>query len=338
MTEIAPIPDRELLPWLVPEWERLCQARASDRLPHALLLVGPRGIGKRWLGRLLAEALLCANPLPDGRACGVCQDCRLSAAGSHPDLRRVVPDSESKSGEIGIAAVRAMTEWASLTAGRGARKQVVIDPADRLNAAAANALLKTLEEPPGALLLCLVAEQPERLPATIRSRCQLIRLGIPPWDQALAWLTPGLGGDTQAAAVRLGLARGAPLRALGELEPTMLEQHARLRASLAGMARGELDPVREADGWNGTGARLSLDWLAGWLCDLVRLAAAGPGARLDDPGSREAFSELGPRLDCVATHRLLRRVFEARGLTDTTVNPLLLLESLLIVWSRLNGH
>jgi len=338
MTETLPIPDGELLPWLVHDWGRLCRARAADRLPHALLLTGPRGVGKRWLGELLTRALLCADPLPDGRACGRCQDCRLSAAGSHPDLRRLVPDPESKSGEIGIDAVRALTEWASLTAGRGARKQVVIDPADRLNAAASNALLKTLEEPPGALLLCLVAEQPHRLPATIRSRCQLIRLGVPPPQQALAWLTPRLGGDVQGSALRLAMARGAPLRALVELEPATLEQHARLRASLAGMARGELDPVREADGWNGTGARLSLDWLAGWLCDLMRLAAAGPGARLDDPGSREAFAELGPRLDPVATHRLLRRVFEARGLTDTTVNPLLLLESLLISWSRLNGH
>ena len=161
---------------------------------------------------------------------------------------------------------------------------------------------------------------------------------MPTRDQALAWLTPQLGGDAQEAAVRLGLARGAPLRPLAELEPAMLEQHARLRASLAGLARGELDPVREANGWNGAGARLSLDWLAGWLCDLVRLAAAGPGARLDDPGSREAFSAIGTRLDCVATHRLLRQVFEARGLADTTVNPVLLLESLLIAWTRLNGH
>ncbi len=337
MSEAPAVPEVELVPWLVPEWERLCQATRADRLPHALLLAGPRGVGKRWLGELLARALLCASPRADGRACGLCQDCHLSAGGSHPDLRRLVPDPESKSGEIGIDGVRALTEWASLTAGRRPRKQVLIDPADRLNTAAANALLKTLEEPPGPLLLVLIAEQPERLPATIRSRCQLLKLGVPPREQALDWLSGRLC-DPEASAVRLGLAHGGPLRALTELEPSTLEAHARLRSSLAGLASGALDPVREADGWNQVGARLSLDWLAGWLCDLVRMAQGGPRARLDDPGSRDAFGELGARLDPAPTHRLLRRVLEARGLVDTTVNPLLLLESLLILWSRLNGR
>ena len=119
----------------------------------------------------------------------------------------MVPDPESKSGEITIDAIRDLTDRVALTTLRGTRKLALIDPADRLNGAAANALLKTLEEPAGDTLLCLIAEQPGRLPATIRSRCQLLRVPIPPADQALAWLTPRLG---DAAAMRLRLAWRRP--------------------------------------------------------------------------------------------------------------------------------
>ena len=334
-------PEPALPPWLVPSWGRLGQARAADRLPHALLIAGPRGVGKRLLVERLVGGLLCPSPLADGSACGRCQDCRLVWAGSHPDLVRVGPDPEAKSGEIPIEAVRELRERTALTAGRGGRVLVVIDPADRMNTAAANALLKILEEPPGPVLLCLIAEQTGRLPATIRSRCQLLRQGIPPRDQALRWLesrvTDGAMSDG-AIAVRLGLARGAPLRALDEVDAAVLERHAKLRASLLGLALGERDAVVEAVAWNGVGARLSLDWLAGWLCDLLRLAAAGADARLEDEDGGAVLADLAPRIDQAAGHRLLRRVFQASGLTDSTVNPLLLLESLLVEWSRLFGR
>ncbi|MGE5154535.1 MAG: DNA polymerase III subunit delta' [Bdellovibrio bacteriovorus] len=332
--------DAPLPPWLEGSWGRLGQARAANRLAHALLISGPRGIGKRRLVERLVRGLLCPSPGPDGSACGECPDCRLVRAGSHPDLVRVGPDPDSKSGDIAIESIRQLGERTALTAGRGGRVLVVIDPADRMNTAAANALLKTLEEPPGPVLLCLIAEHPGRLPATIRSRCQQLSHGIPPREQALRWLeSQGPRGQTDdaAAAMRLALARGAPLRAVGEIDSGLLEQHARLRASLVALARGELDPVTEAAAWNGLGARLSLDWLAGWLCDLLRLAAVGADAKLDDVAAGTALAELAPRVDQGRAHRLLHRVFQASGLTDSTVNPHLLLESLLVEWRRLFG-
>ena len=324
--------DGELLPWLEPSWARLRQAQAADRLPHALLIVGARGLGKRRLATLFARALLCPRPGPDGLACGSCTDCRLNAAGSHPDLARVGPDPESKSGEIPIDAIRELTERAVLTPVRGAHKVVLIDPADRMNAAAANALLKTLEEPTGNTLLMLIAEQPGRLPATIRSRCQLLKLPVPAPDQALAWLTPLLG---ETAAPRLRLAYGAPLRALEEFDQSTLDSREALVRSLIGIGRGELDPVAAAAAWNGAGVRLSLDCLAGCLCDLLRLAVSPAPPHLADPGLALSLGALAGRIDPGAAHRLLRRVFEARGLLESTVNPLMQLESLLIEWGRI---
>ncbi|AUB82312.1 DNA polymerase III subunit delta' [Candidatus Thiodictyon syntrophicum] len=323
--------DGELLPWLEPAWARLRQAQAADRLPHALLVVGARGLGKRRLATLFARALLCPTPRPDGLACGVCADCRLSAAGSHPDLARVAPDPESKSGEIPIDAIRELTERAVLTPVRGARKVILIDPADRMNAAAANALLKTLEEPAGNTLLMLIAEQPGRLPATIRSRCQLLKLAVPPSDQALAWLTPLLG---EAAAPRLRLAYGAPLRALEEFDQATLDSRDTLVRSFIGIGRGELDPVAAAVAWSAAGARLSLDCLADCLCDLLRLMASPAPPRLADPGLAPALAAFAAYVDPGAAQRLLRRVFAARGLLESTINALMQLESLLIEWAR----
>lgn len=311
------------------------QSRAADRLPHAILMAGPRGLGKRRFAELFARALLCTSPNPAGLPCGHCQDCRLNAAGTHPDRLRVVPDAESKSGEITIDAIRYLTDRAALTPLRGARKLVVIDPADRMNSAAANALLKTLEEPAGETLLVLIAEQPGRLPATIRSRCQLLNIPIPAEATALAWLMPRLG---DAAPLRLRLASGAPLRALEELDQTTLGHRETLVRSLIGISRGELDPVGEAAAWNGIGVRLSLDCLAGCLCDLLRLAVTREPPRLSDPGLGARLADLAGRVDPSLAHRLLRRVFEARGLTETTVNPLMQLESLLIDWARIGRH
>lgn len=325
-----------LPPWMLPAWDRLNRARTSNRLPHALLVAGPRGVGKRLLVEQLVRTLLCPGSRADGAACGDCPDCLLMRAGSHPDLVRAGPDLDSKSGEIPIESIRELTDRATLTASRGGPILMVIDPADRMTTGAANALLKTLEEPPGPVLLCLVVEQPGRLPATVRSRCQMVTQGLPPRGEAAQWLVAQVQPPADESAIEraLDLARGAPLRALDVLGSSLWDQHERLREGFLGLARGDRDPVAEAAAWSGVGARLSLDWFAGWLCDLLRLAAQGEGASLDR-GDSQVLAELVPRIDQAATHRLLRRTFQGVRLTDSTANPQLLLESLLVEWSGL---
>lgn len=323
----------EPLPWLATVWERLGLARDADRLPHGLLICGPRGLGKRLLADRLGRGLLCGSPLEDGAPCGACRECRLTGADSHPDLIRIGPDPESKSGEVPVDAIRVLGERMALSAGVSGRRVAIIDPADRMNAAASNALLKTLEEPPPGAHLILIAEQPSRLPATIRSRCQIVRIHLPPRDESIAWLVPRLGAE--AAELHLALAHGAPLCALDGIDPETLERRRALIASLLGITRGERDPVAEAKAWDDLGADVTLTWLAGWLCDLIRLQAAGEAARVDGLDSRQALDGLAGRIDGLRAHRLLKRSLEARGLLDANINPLLTIESLLIDWSRL---
>lgn len=332
MTEVADLAAPSLsLPWLARTWARLQQSRDSGRLAHALLVCGPRGVGKRHLVERLAASLVCRERLADGAACGRCADCRLFAAGSHPDLIRVGPDPEAKSDEITVGAVRAFAQRESLTPSRADWKVAILDPADRLNPAAANALLKTLEEPAGRTLICLVAERIGQLPATVRSRCLQIRVPVPDASESLAWLrAQGLGGDL---TLRLALAQGAPRRALADLDQERLEQRQQRLAGFLALAEGRADPLAEAAAWNALGPVLFLEWLAGWLCDLLRLMVAERPGRLDNPDQLQGFAALARRLDPAAGHRFLQRVLAARALAQTNVNHLLLLESLAIDWS-----
>ncbi|WP_223295198.1 DNA polymerase III subunit delta' [Allochromatium vinosum] len=322
------------MPWTDAIWSRLQAARAADRLAHGLLISGPNGVGKRALARALAQSLLCQTPSAQGLACGQCADCRLLAAGSHPDLIEVGPDPESKSGEIPIDAVRLFAERESLTPSRALFKVVLIDPADRLNQAAANALLKTLEEPTGHTVLCLIGERIGRLPATIRSRCLLIPVPIPDEAQALSWLASR--APRADWPLRLRLAHGAPLRALAEAaDSARLEQRGQCLDGLLEIARGRGDPVTIAGRWNEIGAGRILDWLAGIMGDLLRLGVCATPPRLDHPDRQDDLAALAQRLDPAAAHRFLKRILETRALGESNLNQQLLLESLALDWARI---
>ncbi len=331
----APAPQEVLPSWLQEPWAALQGARQADRFPHALLLTGPAGVGKRLLLAALANSLLCHSNLPGGRACGQCPDCRLLAAGTHPDLARVGPDEEGKSGEIKVDAIRALASAEGLTAHRGGWKLILIDPAHRMNTSAANALLKTLEEPAPSTLLCLVSEQPSRMPATIRSRCQVLRLAVPPEAEALAWLVPRIPGFD--ASTLLHLAHGAPLRALELANPERLALRDRLITGFVEVAQGQRDPLAEAANWNQAEPGLLIDWLGGWISDLLRLipALSGSQPRLINADRAGELRALAARVDPGAGHRLLRQVWKA-GTSDTSnLNRLLLFETWLLEWARL---
>ena len=201
----------ELLPWQIPVAREALAARAT--WPHAILLDGPRGVGKRTLALNLARALLCENPGADGIACGVCAGCHYVAAGQHPDLQLIEPFVIDDDGElkvqdpIPVDRIRALIDWVQLTSHRGRAKVAVIVPAESMNLAAANALLKTLEEPPPSTCLILVAHQPGRVPATLRSRCRRMPALPPALALAEAWL--GRQAVTQPRFV-LEQAGGAP--------------------------------------------------------------------------------------------------------------------------------
>ncbi len=197
------------LPWQADVWSRLNQQIRQEQLPHALLLTGPQYTGKNRLALALARLLLCAAPA-GGLNCGECHSCELSASGNNGDFRWLAP--EGKSRVIKIEQIRQVVEFTSKTAGFGLRKIIVITPAESMNISAANALLKILEEPAPNTYLLLVCHRLHGLPATIRSRCQILRPGFPTARQSLDWLDLICGNRAESERL-LDLAGDRPLLA-----------------------------------------------------------------------------------------------------------------------------
>ncbi len=200
---------------------RTLQAR-RDRLPHALLLLGQKGLGKYQLARAFAKGLLCEAPLADGQSCGHCLACNWFAQGNHPDFRLLQPEAMGEEGEsedgkkkpsqqITIDQIRALDEFFNVGTHRGGLRIIVVYPTEAMNRSTANSLLKTLEEPSPNTLFLMVSSEPMRLLPTIRSRCQVVPIPIPSPQRATQVLLEA--GITDADRW-LALAGGAPVLAM----------------------------------------------------------------------------------------------------------------------------
>ena len=323
------------LPWLDAHWQRLWQTRRDGRLGHALLLTGPSGLGKRRFADLFAAALMCRQPGDDGLPCGRCADCELLRSGNHPDLIRVSPEAESKSGEIKADAVRELCSRQTMTASRGPVSVLQIAPAEAMNAFAANSLLKTLEEPVASTLLFLISEDPARLPATVVSRCQRITMLPPPADSAVAWLSTRVQAQGLDLDLLLRLAHGAPLRALALADGAWLAKREQGFRQFRAIAEGREDPLAGADAWQQLDPALVLDWLASWISDLLRIAQAGASAQLSNPDKCAELADLAQRLTPRSAHRYLQQILRSKSLAASSINRQLLFESLLVQWAQL---
>lgn len=239
-------------PWQQRVYDQACEAIDAGRLAHGLLFCGPANLGKRAVAERLAQRLLCQARGADGEPCGHCRSCQLLVAGSHPDYNLIsfVPNREGTRlrTEIVIEQIRALSEKLTLTPQYGGAQVAIIEPADAVNHAACNALLKTLEEPVPGRYLWLVSAHPARLPATIRSRCQKLEFRLPPQDEAVAWL--GRQGHTESAAAEaLEAARGHPGLADAWLRDGVLKLRREVAADLARLRRGEAAALETAQRW-----------------------------------------------------------------------------------------
>jgi DNA polymerase-3 subunit delta' len=197
------------LPWHAREWALLNQLLAAGRLPHALLLVGRQYTGKSQLAIALSRLLLCAKS-EGSLNCGKCHSCELSASGGHGDFRWVTPGEKSR--VIKIEQIRDMVRFSNKTAGFGLRKVIVLSPADSMNVNAFNALLKSLEEPASDTYIILVCDHMYGIPATIRSRCHILRLPTPDKETSLEWLDRTTGQRDRSRKL-LSLSDGLPMLA-----------------------------------------------------------------------------------------------------------------------------
>lgn len=320
----------EVYPWHASVWTTLTADFA--RLPHALLLAGPAGLGKHDFAERLAAALLCAQPTVEG-ACGRCHSCQLLAAGTHPDLTRVMPEEDRRG--IVIDQIRGLGTYLALRPHTAACKAAILSPADSMNLNAANSLLKILEEPPLGSILLLVASQPARLPATIRSRCQRLAFQVPERGSALSWLKGREGGD--AAAALLDEAGGAPLLALARVRDDFPAKRETLLRDLDRLLAGSEDPIACAQRWKGLGAGACVEWLGSFVAGLIRgLVAPTESAGGISPAVTGFLKNRKNPLDLNKLFVYFDVVSSARNaLFSAGLDEQLLLEDLLIRWCRM---
>lgn len=336
-------------------WEKLWQR--SDTLHHALLLAGPAGVGKGRFAEALAARLLCESPR-GSRACGECEACRWFAGGNHPDFRHLgldggeeaAAEEEAPTGKaaksrksaaqpaksaaksaakpstvIKIEQVRALEDFIFVGSHRNGRRVVIVEPADALNAAAANSLLKVLEEPPANVYFLLVSSRWRQLLPTLRSRCRQVLFGLPDPALAVAWLkAQGLKNAEEA----LRLWGGSPLAALASAESGKDEGASRFIATLAA---GVNDPIAAAAQWDGLvreGASNEelVDALQKWLHDLARVALGAAPRFLS--GQQAPLTAIAAACDPARLHKFQRELLRIRATARHPLNPQLFLEDL----------
>lgn len=321
----------ELLPWHRQAWARLQIAFEGARWPHGLLLSGPDGIGKRQFATAVAQRILCRAPMSEtGLACGRCAGCRWFLAATHPDHFLLGPEEKGK--PIRIDQVRLLCRGLALTSQLGGHKVAVVITADSMNLAAANALLKTLEEPTANTLLLLVSSRPAMLPATVRSRCHRVHLHPAPAGQAVGWLQRRVPSAVDPHLL-LRLSGGAPLKALAMAESDAMGRRAAMFAEYLEVCRGRADPVAVAERWHGLEFRECLAHLLSWTADAIRLkAAASPPTLINE--------DLQAELRSVASAREQRLLFamwrifqDALANLDRPVHTQLWFERVFIAWS-----
>lgn len=254
------------LPWQQRAWQTVSDARARNQLHHAWLLSGAEGVGKLHFAQAWVAALLCQTPSPPDTACGHCGSCKMLASGGHPDAHLLsndghlglssapsgqadaglsywTPKGSSMRRDIVVDAVRSLIEKFTVASHRGGLRAVVIAPAGDLSESAANALLKTIEEPPANTLLLFVSVFPQMLKQTIRSRCQQLRFATPSKGEALSWLYQT---HPEADALLLEEAGGAPLKAASWLASGEAQRRTAWRKLLVDVAARKADPLQAA--------------------------------------------------------------------------------------------
>ncbi|MDG3003496.1 DNA polymerase III subunit delta' [Paludisphaera mucosa] len=310
----------------------------SGRFPHAFLFVGPEGVGKRTFALTLAQALLCeTRPEADLEPCGVCPGCIQVEGGTHPDL--IVAGRPEDKQELPIKIIRDLCDEFGLKPARGPRKVAVVDDVDSMNDEAANAFLKTLEEPPPGAVLILIGTSPEQQLETVVSRCQVVRFEpLAAEELASLLLEKGVASEPAEALKLAMLADGSVGRAVGLADPDLGRYRRDLIDGLAG-ERG-FDPaehVRLLDAFAKQAGKESgaqrrrvrlMVWEMARLFRGVLWQTAGLEPPSPDPEDRRAIARLAERLEPEDVFVLADRAMEADFHLQRNLYMSLVLESL----------
>lgn len=328
----------QVYPWQAAVWRHL--NLDHQRLPHALLLHGREGVGKYSFARSFSQALLCTNKNEDGTACKQCSSCNWFNDESHPDFRLLSPEQATeveddvvntkktkKKTQISVAQIRDLNDFVSLSSHHSSGLRIIlIHPAESLNLASANALLKMLEEPAAGVVFILVTHHLPRLLPTITSRCQKINMPIPDENQALTWLAEQ---GVQNAKQQLAYLEGSPIKVF--LEQTQLNQFEKIWKLLS-LGR-QLEPHIAAPILIETSVETGIIAIQKWIYDIVAIKL-GQQARYHLQYTK-ALQALAEKVNLSRLFDMQKSTNELRKLAQHPLNHELQMESLLLEYTKI---
>jgi DNA polymerase-3 subunit delta' len=328
-----------IYPWLEDKFRQLVNAMKQRRMPHALLFSGPEGVGKRALAEFYSQLLLCQSPISveSLSPCQQCKSCMLLKAHSHPDLKIFSPEDKSK--VIKIDEVRLLNQYISQSSQQGGLKIALISPATALNRNAANALLKTLEEPATNSLIILIAHQPGKVLPTIRSRCQVVDFSLPSAKQSLHWLSEEDNNLTNEASLRLALtlAGERPLIAKEFLKSNIIEQRELIIKDIGKVLKAECTVTEVAENWKSFDLGHLSRWMLLWSNQLIKFASSKNDDWLSESTSSTMLRYLADKNSIQSLFEFNDTILEIyqRILSTNNPNPLMQIEQLLMAWQDL---
>jgi DNA polymerase III subunit delta' len=322
----------KLSPWRKANWALLQSYVALDRIPQALLITGPTGLGAADLARDFAFSLLCKQPDKEGFHCDRCDSCLLIQAESHPDFAEINPEEDKKN--ISINQIRTVVANTSLKPQYDKYRVIIINPAELMTISASNAFLKCLEEPGERTIFILVTGRPHQLPATVISRCQQIKLAYPERHELQEQLkTQELPGKSEALVSLLTYS----ILTINQLSDNKLfKQRDDCLNDWLSLAKMESYPTVIAEKWQKIAETDLFNWLYSWISDLIKCRLDCSTGYLCNLDKSEAFQVLARQQDLPELHNLYKLILNGRSLLGGQLNQQLMLEEILIQWQQIN--
>lgn len=324
--------NKEIYSWQKKQWKQLLAAKEAHRLPHALLFSGLPGMGKKIFADNFTRALFCAQPPTSGYFCdNSCHPCRLISGRVHSNVYWVEPEKEGHA--IKVDQIREANEFIYQSALAGNYQVMIIHPAHQMNSNAANALLKTLEEPAPGSIIILISEQSERLPPTILSRCQRVIFNSPNQDETLLWLKSELGEQIEDHMLLLNLANGAPLAARDLAKNDLMLVR---REILNSFCVKQFDPIKTAADLQKLDVLQFLDFMLVWMMDLIKIHLCASSDAVVNTDYITQLNELISKHELKKMVALMDYIQEQRSLicSGINLNKQLLMEDVLIRYKQ----
>lgn len=315
--------------WHFSSWEKINSARKNGKLPHALLITGEQGVGKKLFSDQLSQSLLCKSPT-NLEACNNCSACKTYLSGAHPDFLEI--DLLEDKQQISVDQIRKITTFLNKSRSFDAYKVVLIQNVDRLNLNASNSLLKSLEEPTKQTILILVSSQYSQLLATVKSRCQRLMIPTPSFEDGFEWLNSQSDDNNDEKSKelikrKLILSSNKPLQAL-DLTEDDLEQHDDFLNDLILLSKAQINLLHVAKKWEPYEFKTLLDWQLRYLQNNIK-------SHLTNINYNE-INELNDCIDKSSYWHLYKDLLHLKQTVHTSVNTLMSIENMLLLWQQAN--